>query len=129
MTLLGLFIMGGDVLADWLVAWEAVLQISFLPVIVAVGLRFHSSRGTERQQLKWIAFAGGVVVVAAVAGEIVTRFLFPRWYFTSTVVLSLAVLAVPVAIAMAMLRGRLYDIDRIISRTVAYGTVTALLAL
>lgn len=128
-ALLGLIILGGDVLADWLVAGETILQISFLPVIVAVGLRFHRSRGTERQQLKWIAFAGGVVIVAAVTGEIVVRFLFPRWYFISTVVLSLAVLSVPVAIAMAILRRRLYDIDRIISRTVAYGTVTAVLVM
>lgn len=128
-ALLGLVILGGDALAEFSVAAEAILQISFLPVIVAVGVRFHRSRGTERQQLKWIAFAGSVVVVAAATGELVIRFLFPRWYFTSTVVLSLAVLAVPVAIGMAILRYRLYDIDRIISRTVAYGTMTAVLAM
>jgi hypothetical protein len=127
--LLGLVILGGDALAGWLVAAEAMLQISFLPMCVAVAVRFRRSRGRERQQLKWIAFAGGVIVVAAVTGELVVRFLFPGWYYTSTVVLSLAVLGVPVAIGMAILRRRLYDIDRIISRTVAYATVTAVLAL
>jgi hypothetical protein len=128
-ALLGLVILGGDALAGWAVLAENMLQISFLPVVVAVAVRFHRSRGAERQQLKWIAYAGSLVLVAAVAGEFVVRFLFPRWYFTSTVVLSLAILAVPVAIGMAILRRRLYDIDRIIPRTVAYATVTAVLAL
>lgn len=106
---------------------EVMLQITLLPPLVAVGVRFRRSRGAERQQLEWIAYAGGLVVAAALSSEILIRFLLPRWYLAATFVLSISILAVPAAIAMAILRYRLYDIDRIISRTVAYGSVTAVL--
>lgn len=119
---------GGDVLIPP-AAVEVALQVLLLLVVSAVAVRFRRSRGAERQQLKWIAYVGGVVAVTVLLGELVFRLFIPELYFAATVALSLGILAVPVAIAMAILRYRLYDIDRIISRTVAYGTVTAALAL
>jgi hypothetical protein len=89
---------------------------------VCVVLRFRSSRGTERQQLRWVA-AGAVGAAAAplllplgLAG------LVPEDVFAIPLLLSL-----PLAIAVAVLRYRLWDLDRLVSRTVTYALVTALL--
>jgi hypothetical protein len=97
-----------------------------IPVAAAcVVLRFRSSRGVERQQLRWVA-AGATL---AVAGPAV---LIPLEAFgILPTVDSFAIpllLSVPVAIAVAVLRYRLWDLDRLISRTVTYALVTALLA-
>jgi hypothetical protein len=88
---------------------------SLLAALVSLVLRFRASRGTERQQLRWVA-AGATGAVAGLlvgmAGVVVTYF---------------AVLCVPVGVAVAVLRYRLWDLDRLVSRTVTYALVTALL--
>ena len=90
---------------------------SLLAALVSLVLRFRASRGTERQQLRWVA-AGATGAVAGLlvgmAGVVVTYF---------------AVLCVPVGVAVAVLRYRLWDLDRLVSRTVTYTLVTALLVL
>jgi hypothetical protein len=94
-----------------LVLWLA----SMLAALVSLVVRFRASRGTERQQLRWVvAGATGAVVglLAGMAGAVVTYF---------------AVLCVPVGVAVAVLRYRLWDLDRLISRTVTYALVSALL--
>ena len=96
---------------------------SLLAALACVVLRFRSSRGVERQQLRWVAAGaigaiGGLLVaaaaqfsgIAAVAGGLLVY---------------LALLCVPVSIAVAVLRYRLYDLDRLINRTVVYGLLTA----
>jgi hypothetical protein len=96
-----------------LVLWLA----SMLAALVSLVLRFRASRGTERQQLRWVAAgaAGAVVgLLVGMAGVVVTYF---------------AVLCVPVGVAVAVLRYRLWDLDRLVSRTVTYSLVTALLVL
>ena len=89
-------------------------------------LRFRSSRGVERQQMRWVA-AG---VAGAVAGLLVG---LPSGLgiapdFVSHIVYP-ALLFPPVAIGVAVLRYRLYDLDRVISRTLTYGLLTLLLGL
>jgi len=94
-----------------LVLWFA----SMLAALVSLVLRFRASRGTERQQLRWVAAgATGAVagLVVGIAGVVVTYF---------------AVLCLPVGVAVAVLRYRLWDLDRLVSRTVTYAAVTALL--
>jgi hypothetical protein len=96
-----------------LVLWLA----SMLAALVSLVLRFRASRGTERQQLRWVvAGAAGAVagLLVGMAGAVTTY---------------VAVLCVPVGVAVAVLRYRLWDLDRLISRTVAYALVTALLIL
>jgi hypothetical protein len=88
--------------------------------------RFRRAHGDERQQLKWFAAAAALSVLvwaAFIATDVADRapaalqvLLIGAWLW-----------AVPVAIGVAMLRYRLYDIDRIINRTVVYGLLTALL--
>jgi len=90
---------------------------SMLAALVSLVLRFRASRGTERQQLRWVvAGATGAVagLLVGMAGVVVTYF---------------AVLCVPVGVAVAVLRYRLWDLDRLVSRTVTYAVVTALLVL
>jgi hypothetical protein len=91
--------------------------------VVAVATRFRRSVGAERAQLKWL-----------VASVSLTAILFPLSYATDVGpavlidVLSVAAAClIPIAVGIAILRYRLYDIDRIVSRTISYGAVTALL--
>ena len=87
-------------------------------------LRFRSSRGVERQQLRWVA-AGATVAVVGPLLLIPLEALgvLPRVDSFSWPLL----LAVPLAIAVAVLRYRLWDLDRLVCRTVTYAVVTALL--
>jgi hypothetical protein len=93
---------------------------------ICVVLRFRSSRGVERQQLRWIA-AGATIAVAAPALLIpLEAYVFKTSQDAFSIPL---LLSVPLAIAVAVLRYRLWDLDRLISRTVTYALVTALLAI
>ena len=83
-------------------------------------LRFWRSRGVERQQLKWFAYAGALVVLTAPSIEVAPSLGNLPW---------VTVIALPVAVGIAILRYRLYDIDRLINRTLVYGSLTAILGL
>ena len=86
--------------------------------VVSLVLRFRRSRGEERQQMKWFVYAGVlVVVVLLVPGA------------AASLLQLLVMPALPVAAGVAILRHRLYDIDRIINRTLVYGALTLSLAL
>jgi hypothetical protein len=93
--------------------------ISLPAALVSLVLRFRASRGVERQQLRWVA--AGAVVAVLVLLPLPGRELLPGF------LTAVAVLAVPVPVAV--LRYRLWDLDRLISRTVTYALVTALLVL
>jgi hypothetical protein len=96
---------------------------SFLIAVAGLVVRFRASRGAERQQLKWFLF---VVTIAASALGISIALVGP--ISDAAWILGLVALAcLPLAIGVAILRYRLYEIDRIVSRTVSYGALTALL--
>jgi hypothetical protein len=102
---------------------------SLAAALVCVVLRFRSSRGTERQQLRWVAAgaAGAVLGLLAVVGLLALEehggVLRGAW----VVALALALPCLPVSVTVAVLRYRLWDLDRLISRTVTYALVTAVL--
>jgi hypothetical protein len=99
-----------------------VLHTACLPVaLVSLVLRFRASRGVERQQLRWVAAGAAGAVAGLLAGTVL-----PQQTVVSGVLYAM-VLCVPVAVAVAVLRYRLWDLDRLVSRTVTYATVTALL--
>jgi hypothetical protein len=101
------------------ICFPVVLICSAASIVV----RFRRARGLERQQLKWLAYAVAVfaVVVALASRE------WAGWVVAQVAAL-LALGFIPVAIGIAILRYRLFDIDRLISRTLVYGLLTALLA-
>ncbi|MDP9023580.1 MAG: hypothetical protein M3N57_12955 [Actinomycetota bacterium] len=84
--------------------------------------RFRRARGDARQQLKWLAFAAAALVMFVPMSAVLP---LGELVFGSLMLVGLA--GVPVSIAIAILRFRLYDIDRIINRTVVYAIVTAVL--
>jgi hypothetical protein len=105
----------------------AGLALELLGLLAGAGslvLRFRRARGTERLQLRWLALAGAgaslLVLVGLVAG------LLGRDPVV-LVSLALCLALLPLATGAAILRYRLYDLDRIISRTVAYGLLTLVL--
>lgn len=88
---------------------------------ISLVVRFRRAHGVERAQIKWVAYAFLPCVGLFIADFIPAMAVYDNWP------LAIAIAAVPVAIAIAVLRYRLYDIDRLISRTISYGVVTALL--
>jgi hypothetical protein len=94
----------------------------------ALGVRLHRSDGVERQQVKLLFYAAAVGVCALVGANLV----FPEAMEHAVVgnlVWGAAAAGLSLAITIALLRHRLFEIDRLISRTATYGTVTAVLAL
>jgi hypothetical protein len=126
--------------AEWLpaVAYALLplLPLCMLASALSLVLRYRRSRGEERQQIKWIAFAASVVVVMYVI-VMIASLIFPEeaWTTAGSVwwlnLLTYAVLSsftlVPIAVGIAVLRYRLYDIDILINRALVYGSLTAML--
>ena len=121
---------GAGALLDTLEIAGVLLALSSAATgAVSLVLRLRRSRGDERQQLKWFAFAGAVSCAAFATGPLLWS-LPPSsgfgWIW-SVVFLS-AVSTIPAAAGIAILRYRLYDIDVIINRTLVYGSLTVMLA-
>jgi len=115
-----------------------LLPLCMLASALSLVLRYRRSRGEERQQIKWIAFAASFVGLVYLI-TMVSSFIVPSgaaWFAASTPLwlelLQYAALisltAVPIAVGFAVLKYRLYDIDLIINRTLVYVSLTALLA-
>ena len=126
---------GGLAVIDYPVGRFAVTQDVILVLILAFGLCFvgrqllswRRSSGERRQQLKWLTFGSAVCVVCAglsIPGQTAPTGI---WAALNNV-LSLGFIALPASIGVGILRYRLYEIDRLISRTLAYAIVTGLLA-
>jgi hypothetical protein len=99
------------------------LVIGLVSLVSAGSLvvRFRRARGLERQQLRWLALAVTTVVPVGVLVAILADSALSAWGT------GIAVLGVQLAIYAAIVRYRLYDLDRIISRTLAWGLLTVLL--
>jgi hypothetical protein len=106
-----------------------VAALGLVTILAAASMvgRFRRAHGDERQQLKWFAAAAVLSVLVWVA-FIVPGVADRAPLAVQIVIVSTWLLAVPVAIGVAMLRYRLYDIDRLINRAVVYGLLTALLS-
>src|SRR5690606_24120337 len=114
-------VLGGAV--ETVVAVSTILVLgSTVPAAVSLVARYRSAGPTERAQLKWFLFAAVVFVVS-----LIVDFFWELEGVGEALKEGLVMAFLPVAVAVAILRHRLYDIDRIVSRTVSYAVVTALL--
>ena len=108
---------------------QALSAVAFACGLICLGgliVRFRRSRGQERQQLKWFTY-GGVVFVAGLVVSLASVIgpgnnNAPAW---ANAIQQLSTVAIPIAIAIAVLKYRLYDIDVVISRTLVYGALAA----
>jgi hypothetical protein len=102
-----------------------------LAAALAVFLRLRHAIGVERQQIKWFAYAAVATVSAGILAYIIPRVVeTPLWFERVGFALNNGFLpAIPIAIGIAILRYRLYDIDILINRTLVYGSLTLMLAL
>src|SRR5919107_1062563 len=98
---------------------------SMVASAVSLIVRLRRTRGEQRQQLKWLAYWGVVAVAALGVGALVIPWSVPA----SILIMSVAMLGLPIFTGIAIVRHRLYDIDVIINRTLVYGTLTVTLAL
>jgi hypothetical protein len=109
-----------------------LVSVSFLAVAVAafaaiasLVVRYRRARGVERQQLKWVAGAGCLLVVAAVGGDVLSPWLGSG---AGWIGILLGLLGISIAVGVALLRHRLYDLDVVVNRTLVYAGLTVLLA-
>jgi len=107
-------------------ASDVALFIFLLVAVAAMATRVRHATTEERLQIRWFAFAGGLLVIAFIADFV--RNLFPAFGALAPLVSAIAVTAIPTAVGIAILRYRLYEINIIVNRTVVYVTLTAVLA-
>jgi hypothetical protein len=110
--------------------FERASFVLLVPISVALissfVVRFRRARGDERQQIKWVAYGVALFTLAIVVVSI-----WPSLdrSVVGSVLFLVGFLAIPSAMALAILRYRLYDIDLVINRTLVYGVLSVTLAL
>ena len=119
----------GDVLDAATALGSPVFGVVVLLALASVVVRFRRARGVERQQLKWFLYAIGLLLTGLAAAAISEATGWePLGNLGWTVFIASLIFAMPLSIAVAVLRYRLYDIDLVIRRTLVYGALTVTLA-
>ena len=118
--------------APWLADINSEPFISVLVIAAAAALvvRFRRSHGVERQQVKWFAFAAGLMAAFLIVGGLAQSLVGDENSDDSIAagfVFAAFISGVPISAGIAILRHRLYDIDVVINRTLVYGSLTATL--
>jgi hypothetical protein len=107
-----------------------VEELFYLAALAAVGslvVRLRRARGVERQQLKWFVYTAVMALVVLAAASLLLPDLMERGPLGS-ILWGAVPVSLAAAVALAVLRYRLYQIDRLVKRTLVYGALTALLA-
>jgi hypothetical protein len=121
---------GMEVATDAVNPVEIILYTLALVAMSSLVVRLRHSKGVERQQVKWFAFAVAVLAISAILAYVVSETLGIRWLaWISSVLVIVGVVGLPVAMGIAIFRYRLYNIDVLINRTLVYGSLTAVLIL
>ena len=111
----------GDIFKLMALGGAGLIAASGLAAIISLVFRYRRAGTAERAQLRWLVYAAAVIVAAEIISMLITS------TNLQNAISSGALALVPVAIGIAVQRYRLYDIDRVISRTVAYAIITGLL--
>jgi hypothetical protein len=120
-----------DLLAPLLSLASVLLVLVFAGCAASLVVRFRRSHGDERQQIKMFAFSASMVAAFILVGSVLENWTSSDDQLgdrVAVVVFPILLSGIPAAVGIAILRYRLYAIDRIISRTLAYGLLTAILA-
>jgi signal transduction histidine kinase len=103
-----------------------LIVVTGLAALVSLAFRYRQARAVEREQLKWLVYAGGLIVAAVLAVSLIERVFGLTGEAANNlqnVTLSGAIALVPIAIGIAIFRYHLYDIDVVINKTLVYGSL------
>ena len=120
----------GSVVLDVLAAAGALIPIGAIGAVISLFFRFRRAAADQRQQLKWLSYAA-LLCIVALAGETIIFSVYGESELAidiANTISAASIATLPIAIGIAILKYRLYDIDRIVNRTLVYGVLTALLA-
>ena len=107
---------------------NGLLVVAFVGAAASVVVRFRRSRGVERLQMKWFVYVTVVLVGGSILTSVIGVATGLRWLEQVSFLLSMvALVGLPIAVGIAILRYRLYDIDVVINRTLVYGSLTVTL--
>jgi hypothetical protein len=122
--------LGIEVAANVVNPVETILYGLALTAAASLLVRLIRSRGIERQQVEWFAFAVGMLAISTTLAYVVSEAMDAVWLgWISSVLVIASLVGLPVAMSIAILRYRLYQIDSLINRTLVYASLTAVLAL
>ena len=121
--------LGIEVATDTVNPVETIVYALGLVAAASLLVRLRRSRGVERQQVKWFAYAVAVLATSAILAYVVSESVGVVWLkWASPILVIASVVGLPVAVGIAILRYRLYNIDVLLNRTLVYGALTAVLA-
>jgi PAS domain S-box-containing protein len=121
--------LGIEVATDTVNPVETILYALGLGAAASLLVRLRRSLGVERQQVKWFAYAVAVLATSAILAYVVSESVGVAWLkWVSSMLVITSVVGLPVAVGIAILRYRLYNIDLLINRALVYGVLTAVLA-
>jgi hypothetical protein len=112
----------GEVLSIFLTVLYLIIVFAAVPCALSLVFRYRRAGGVERQQLKWFAYTAVLFV-----GTNVSQFFYEPPYTWDALVEVVTIVGLYVAVGIAIFKYRLYDIDRIINRTLVYASLTAIL--
>ena len=120
--------LGIEVATDAVNPVEIILYTLALVAMSSLVVRLRHTKGVERQQVKWFAYAVVVLAISSILAYVVSETLGIRWLGSiSSVLVIVGVMGLPVAMGIAIFRYRLYNIDLIINRTLVYVSLTVTL--
>jgi len=121
--------LGIEVATDTVNPVETILYALGLIAAASLLVRLRRSIGVKRQQVKWFAYAVAVLATSAILAYVVSESVKVVWLeWVSFMLVIASVVGLPVAVGIAILRYRLYNIDLLLNRTLVYGALTAVLA-
>jgi hypothetical protein len=121
--------LGIEVAANVINPVETILYALALVAAASLLVRLLRSKGMECQQVEWFAYAVVMLAISTTLAYVVSEAMDARWLgWISSILVIASMVSLPVAMSIAILRYRLYQIDSFINRTLVYGSLTAVLA-